>query len=143
MPEGTKSKKLPVTSPVGMQMEQITAKIKQHKADKGIHDCLTQMHGAVGNKSPIVKTAYEAGWKYAAESVSEDSSTENPATNESKDEGEDVIKVIRRGWPDPIAKARKEYDGPDSRDEYDNDNLDLDHYKEKAQLTKHSPETTI
>ena len=138
---GSKSKKVLATSPVGRQMEGLTETLKLHKADKSMHECLTNMHGSI--KSPIMKTAYEAGYKYATDSVSENSSTDNPASTQSEDEGEKVIRTLRRGWPDVLEKAEREHDGPDSRDEYSSDNFDQGQAKERSRMTKYSPETTV
>jgi len=144
-----KAKKNPIASNTGMQMSKLMDHMKKHKSHKTMNECVSKMHGALSGV-PVagpIKTAYLAGFKYAEEEIAHDDSSEaNPAhAKKDKSPEEKVIETMRRGWPDKnnssTIKDNKE-DGELTDDTYD-PNLDLDTAKEKAQLTPHSPETTI
>ena len=146
-----KTQKNPVTSMTGMEMQGLTEKLKKHKVQKGIDESLNNMHSACeGHQPGMLKKAYLAGAKCAEEEVdSTDSSDDNPSLGgddgRGKDPLEKIIDVIRRGWPNASEKAKKDYKGPE-RDYGDRDNYDvpdIDVYKERTKMTKHSPDITI
>lgn len=145
----TKALKNPIVSNTGMQMSKLMDHMKKHKSHKGMNECVGKMKGALAGvpTEGRMKTAYLAGFKFAEEQIEDDNSSEATPSHKAsgKTEEEKTIDTIRRGWPDmensTAAKKRKE-DNELTDDNYDPSN-DLDVAKEKAQLTPHSPETTI
>jgi len=146
---GKSSKKRPPASPIGVHMNGLSERMKKHKAQKNVHEALSTMHMSISGhpldeNSKILKTAYEAGAKYAEETVSESNSSTNSAlSNTDRSPEEAIVETMRRGWPDPFKKALRE-----------NKNYTINHeyqpgtYQERgdiarrSQLTRYSPETT-
>lgn len=148
MAESTVKKQTNIQSPIGMEMTAVIDKLKAHKDKKSMSDCLQKMNDAVNGTSPFIKKAYFLGYKKANEDVSaSNTSDNNPADdNPDKTKEEFVIDIIRRGWPDPLKKAKRDYKGPDKDDTNSPDNYDvpdIDTYKERNKITKYSPDITI
>ena len=133
-------KKMPASSPVGLEMDNIMAKLKMHKAHKGVKDSIGNMQSSLG----MIKKAYLDGVKYAEEEIESDSDNGETSTN-NQDESSKIISILRRGWPD--VKSGNSSHG--ETDKYRNIGDGSDPYfsrhesKQKTQLTKYSPETTI
>jgi len=139
------STKLTPISEIGRNMAACSDKLKMHKGHKGLREKITEMASAVSAQSPFMKKAYDAGAKYAEESLTNNTSGDSDSQiSDNENESEKIIDILRRGWPDPLAKAKREYRGPDrDRDHAEKMEQDYYGYRQRAQLNSVSPETTI
>jgi len=150
---GKKAEKPPISSDVGLKMEELMARCKMDKSHKVQHDAVTHMHNSakgvdMGEKSLLLKKAYIAGWKAAEESMSVNSDDDFSSTSKEEEPEEKAIDAIRRGWPDTLASARKAQEKILDKEDRSKDDggdgvgNDSDNVRSRAKLNKHSPNVT-
>jgi len=132
------------------EMEELISKMKAHKLQKSVNQSISEMDSALLGKPPQsvsgqVKKAYWAGVKFAEDSLSENSSEDNPAIEKDKNPEEEIIDMIRRGWPDPQAVAKANHpDASDKREAKDDDIAESEvSTKDRLQMNKFSPKVTV
>jgi hypothetical protein len=148
---GKKAEKPPISSNIGLKMEELMARCKMDKSHKVQHDAVTHMHNStkgvdMGEKSMLLKKAYIAGYKAAEESMSVNSDDDSMGAAQGKKEEpeEKVIDALRRGWPDTLATARKNHAKAMDREQKGTDGADNgDDVRSRAKINKHSPEVTV